>query len=216
MQRIIHKKTQKKCWPDFASQLLTSVPSRWFFKGKPLGQMNLQHWKCRYSNTAEGVQHRTVALFTAQDSEKQSCGKMISQTGGVGPREFFLDICVLEAHLQQGEAVVVQCIHGVSIHSSCWYSYQELKTGKIQQREKKKWNSEHFCQLNPLSTDLPPSLSKPYPTKSSPPEVITPSVFSDYVLWFFQVGHSWVSSGAVEQEKVGKGEAVKELLESHF
>lgn len=55
--------------------------------------------------------------------EQQSCSphknlrktsrKLIPKIGGVGPRESFLDIRVLEANLQQQRAALVQCTHKI-------------------------------------------------------------------------------------------------------
>jgi len=83
-----------------------------------LAQMNLCYQKFRFANPAWGVQHRTAPLFTARESEKETSGKLFSSARGVGPGESFLDICVLEAHPQQGVDALLQRTHGVSTHSS--------------------------------------------------------------------------------------------------
>lgn len=46
-------------------------------------------------------------MFTAQASETLISGKLFPKIDGVSVRESFLDICVLEAKLQQGGAAMV-------------------------------------------------------------------------------------------------------------
>lgn len=83
--------------------------------------MSLQYRKFRLAKPASGVQHRAIVLFNSGISEKQISGKSFHEIGGFGHRQSLADISVLEADLQQGEAVqllftVLGLLHGMKYH----------------------------------------------------------------------------------------------------
>lgn len=96
---------------------VTYLISRLFFskEGKAFACTNglvvLKFWVCQPSMKGATWNSNT------HESDKQPSGKLIPKIGGVCPREGFRDICVLETNLQQGEAALVPCTHGVSNHA---------------------------------------------------------------------------------------------------